>query len=280
MGCNERKAEIFEKNIDKRINSGIFNRWKFPVKFPLIVRFEEGRENLKLQKSTYIKGMRDGIPIMLGYLAVSFSFGILARKSGLATGEAVLMSALNVTSAGQFAALDIIANGDSYLVLALSQLVINLRYSLMSCSLSQKLPHATLLQRCAIGFGNTDEVFALSAAYQGETPPEYCYGLISSAVPGWVLGTLLGAVAGGILPQRVLNALGVMLYGMFVAIVLPPCKGQKKLLGVVIASALMSVAFSLLPILKEISASFRVIILTVGISALAAWLFPVKEENQ
>lgn len=225
------------------------------------------------------RGLADGIPVALGYLAVSFSFGILARKAGLSTFQAVLMSALNLTSAGQFASLDVIVASGSYVELALSQLVINLRYCLMSCSLSQKVdPRAKGAHRFAMAFGNTDEVFALSSAVDGPLSPYYTYGLMGSAIPGWVLGTLLGAVAGNVLPERVLSALGVALYAMFCAIIIPPAKQNAVLRRVILAAMAASLLFSLTPVLREISSGMRVIILTVGIAAMAAWLAPVKED--
>lgn len=226
------------------------------------------------------QGLIDGVPVMLGYLAVSFSFGILARKAGLTTFQAVLMSALNLTSAGQFASLDVIVAAGSYAELALSQLIINLRYCLMSCSLSQKVdPASKGFHRYLMAFGNTDEVFALSASVKGPLSPFYTYGLMGSAIPGWVLGTLLGAVAGNILPARVLSALGVALYAMFCAIIVPPAKENRVLRSVIVIAMAASAVFSIVPALKAISSGMRVIILTVAIAAAAAWLCPVKEEE-
>lgn len=224
------------------------------------------------------QGLLDGIPVALGYLAVSFSFGILARKAGLTTFQAVMMSALNLTSAGQFASLDVIAMSGSYVELALSQLVINLRYCLMSCSLSQKVdPAAKGFHRFLMAFGNTDEVFALSASVPGALSPFYTYGLMGAAIPGWVLGTFLGAVAGNILPARVLSALGVALYAMFCAIIVPPAKERPVLRTVILLSMAASLVFAVAPVLREISSGMRVIILTVVIAAGAAYFAPVKE---
>ena len=225
------------------------------------------------------KGLTDGIPVMLGYLAVSFSFGILARKAGLTTLQAVLMSALNLTSAGQFASLDVIVASGSYIELALSQLIINLRYCLMSTSLSQKVdPKAGTFHRYLMAYGNTDEVFALSASVKGPLSPFYTYGLMGAAIPGWVVGTLLGAVAGNILPERILSALGVALYAMFCAIIVPPAKESRVLRYVIVIAMAASLLFAVLPVLREISSGMRVILLTVVIAAAAAKLAPVKEE--
>ncbi|MBQ8741086.1 MAG: AzlC family ABC transporter permease [Clostridia bacterium] len=227
------------------------------------------------------KGFKNGIPIFLGYLAVSFTFGIAAKEGGLTTWQAVLISATNLTSAGQFAALTVIASASSYIEMALTQLVINLRYCLMSSSLSQRFDTKMKpYHRFLIAYGVTDEIFGVSSAYEKENvPPAYCYGLIAAAFPGWVLGTALGAVSGDILPASILSALGVALYGMFIAIIVPPTKKDKVLLGIVVISMLLSLGFAVTPILKEISSGFRVIILTLIIAGAAAYFFPIKEEE-
>ena len=227
------------------------------------------------------KGFKNGIPIFLGYVAVSFAFGIAARANGLTSWQAILISATNVTSAGQFAGLDVIAESAGYITMALTQLIINLRYCLMSSSLSQRFDtRMNSIHRYAIAFGVTDEIFGVSSAYPKENvPPVYCYGIIAAAVPGWIAGTALGAISGDILPASALSALGVALYGMFIAIIVPPTKGNKVLLGIVLVSMLSSLAFSIAPILKEISSGFRVIILTIIIAGLAAYFFPIYEEG-
>ncbi len=227
-------------------------------------------------------GFKNGIPIFLGYLAVSFTFGIAARDAGITSLQAVLISATNLTSAGQFAALGVIATSASYIEMALTQLVINLRYCLMSSSLSQRFDTKMKgYHRYFIAFGVTDEIFGVSSAYPNENvPPAYCYGLIAASWPGWVGGTALGCLSGSILPDSILSALGVALYGMFIAIIVPPTKNNKVLLGIVIISMLLSLGFAVTPILKEISSGFRVIILTVIIAGIAAWLFPIKEEGE
>ncbi len=228
------------------------------------------------------KGLKNGIPIFLGYLAVSFTFGIAARNVGITSLQAILISATNLTSAGQFAAIGVIAAGSGYIEMALTQLVINLRYCLMSSSLSQRFDtNLKSYHRYLISFGVTDEIFGVSSAYPLENvPPAYCYGLIVASWPGWVLGTALGCISGDILPTSVLSALGVALYGMFMAIIVPPAKNNKVLLGIVIISMLGSLGFAVTPILKEISSGFRVIILTLVIAGAAAYFFPVKEEGE
>ncbi|MDO4608820.1 MAG: AzlC family ABC transporter permease [Clostridia bacterium] len=234
--------------------------------------------NFKLFKS----GFKNGIPIFLGYLAVAFTFGISARESGLSSWQAILISATNLTSAGQFAALGVIAASSSYIEMALTQLVINLRYCLMSSSLTQRFdPKMKAFHRYIIAFGVTDENFGVASAYPHENvPPAYCYGIMAAAIPGWVSGTALGALSGDILPASILSALGVALYGMFIAIIVPPTRANKTLLGIVGISMLSSLAFAVTPVLKEISDGFRVIILTIVIAGAAAYFFPVKEEGE
>lgn len=225
-------------------------------------------------------GVKDGIPIGLGYLAVSFSFGIMAKNAGLRTVEAVLISFTNLTSAGQFAALGIIQNGAPLLEMAIAQLIINLRYCLMSCSLSQKLaPQMPFFHRFFMSYGVTDEIFGVSVCRAGYLSPFYSYGAMSMAVPGWTIGTLLGAVSGDLLPARLLTALSVALYGMFLAIIVPPMRGNRVLAGVIILSMVLSFVFTLIPFLNAISSGFKIIILTVVIAGAAAFLFPIKEEN-
>lgn len=226
------------------------------------------------------KGIKNGLPIFLGYLAVSFTFGIQAKSMGITSLQAVLISATNLTSAGQFSGIGTIAENAGLITMALTQLVINLRYCLMSSSLSQRFsPKMKWFHRYLISFGVTDEIFGVESAYEKENvPPAYCYGLIAASWPGWVLGTALGCISGDILPPSVLSALGVALYGMFIAIIVPPTKKNKVLLGMVIISMLLSLVFAITPVLNTISSGLRVIILTIVIASVAAYFFPVKED--
>ncbi len=232
-------------------------------------------------KNLYLRGLRDGFPIFLGYIAVSFTFGIAARKIGLTTLQAVLMSATNFTSAGQFAALGVISASAGIAELALTQLVINLRYCLMSSSLTQKFSaDMPFIHRFFISFGNTDEVFGVCASFPQKLQSIYCYGVLSSALPGWVLGTLLGCVSGDILPERILSALGVALYAMFIALIVPTAKRDRVVAAIIGISMISSCIFTYAPVLSNISSGFRVIILTVVIAGGAAVLFPVKEDKK
>jgi predicted branched-subunit amino acid permease len=228
----------------------------------------------------WMNGVKDGVPICLGYIAVSFTFGIMARNAGLTQFQAVLMSATNVTSAGQFAALGLIGTNATYLEMAVTQMIINLRYCLMSCSVSQKLdPHSAFYHRFLVAFGITDEIFGVSVSINGRLKPFYSYGLMSIAIPGWAFGTFLGIVSGDILPQRMINALSVALYGMFIAVIIPPAKGNKLLSGVILLSMLMSLLLTKISLFSHISSGFRIIILTILIAGIAAVLFPIKEDS-
>ncbi|WP_338472275.1 AzlC family ABC transporter permease [Niallia sp. XMNu-256] len=226
-------------------------------------------------------GVKHGIPIALGYMAVSFTFGIIAKQYGLNPFEAVFMSITNFTSAGQFAGLTLIAASAAFMEIALTQLIINSRYFLMSAALSQKIdPNASLLQRLIMAAGISDEVFGLSMTVKGKLNPYYTYGIISMAMPGWALGTLLGIISGNILPDRLVSALSIALYGMLLAVIIPPAKGNRILTGLILISMLASLLFAQLPYLNMISSGVKIILLTIVIAGIAAVLFPVKEEAE
>ena len=229
-------------------------------------------------KSDFIKGIRDGIPICLGYLSVSFGFGILAVGLGLSVLSAVGISMTNLTSAGQVAGVGIIAAGGSLIEMALTQLVINIRYSLMGISLSQKLDGSfNTAHRMIASFGITDEIFAVAVS-QKSVSPFYMYGLIIISALGWVSGTFLGAAAGNILPASVSSAMGIVLYGMFLAIIIPPSKKEKGVLFAVIIAALFSTVFEYL--IDFVSGGFAIIICSVTAAAICSVLFPIPEEQE
>ena len=230
--------------------------------------------------NSFSKGVRNGLPICFGYLSVAFAFGIFACGSGLTVAEALLISATNVTSAGQLAAVPIIAGGGTLLELAVSQLVINLRYALMSVSLSQRLGGSVRLpDRFLIAFVNTDEVFAVAMAQNAPVGRRYLYGLILTPYLGWALGTLLGAVAGNLLPAVVISALGLAIYAMFIAIVLPKVKNHRPTALCVAIAVLLSCAFYYIPLLQKIPSGFSVILCSVVAAAVAALVCPVKGED-
>lgn len=225
------------------------------------------------------QGVRHGIPIGLGYLSVSFAFGMQAVNSGLTVMQAVLISMTNLTSAGQAAAVPLIVANAPMIEMILTQLTINLRYALMSLSLTRKLDDTmTTGRRMFFSFANTDEIFAVASGQPGKVGKDYLFGLMVMPWIGWTLGTLLGSAAGSILPEFVRNALGIALYGMFLAIILPPARKKKPVRMVVIMAVALSLCFHYLPVLKEVSAGFTIILCAVAAAALGAWLFPVKEE--
>lgn len=225
----------------------------------------------------YKKGLKDGIPIALGYFAVSFTLGIMAEKNGLLPLQAMLTAALTNASAGGFAGFELIGASAPYWQMALMQLVVNARYLLMSCALSQKFaPSTPLLHRSIVAFDVTDEIFGISIAQKGYLNPFYNYGAMTVSIPGWALGTFLGVVMGNALPNRLVSALSVGLYGMFLAIIIPPAKQNKVIAGVVTVAFILSFIFQYI---EAIPSGLRVIILTVVISLAAAILFPVKEDE-
>ncbi len=232
------------------------------------------------QIDCFKKGLKDGVPIATGYLAVSFTLGIAAKKVGMNTFQATLMSFLNLTSAGEFAAIGLIGTGASYLEMAITQFIINIRYFLMSCALSQKLEkNLPFFHRFFLAFGITDEIFGLSVSVSGKLNPYYTYGMMTLAIPGWALGTCLGVITGNALSPRILSAFSVALYGMFLAVIVPPMRKNKILAGIVIISMFMSGLFSKLPIIKNMSSGFQIIILTILIAGIAAILFPIQEDK-
>lgn len=229
-------------------------------------------------RKAFADGVRDGVPIGLGYLAVSFSLGIAARNAGLDWFQSLLTSLLCNASAGEYAGFTVMAANAAYFEMVLMTLVANARYLLMSCSMSQRMrPGEKLIHRLIIGFDITDELFAISIARPGYLNPFYTYGAMVPTIPLWAGGTALGNIAGALLPQRLVSAFSVALYGMFLAVIIPPAK-KDRVVGVLVAVCFAaSFAATYLPVVSEISAGTRTIVLTVVISAVAALLFPRAE---
>lgn len=228
-----------------------------------------------------LRGLRHGLPIGLGYLSVSFAFGIQARLAGLTTWQAVLISLTNLTSAGQLAGLGLMASGGGLMEMALAQLTINLRYALMSLSLSQKLDKTmTLFHRLVLAFCNTDEVFVVASSQPGLVGRRYLYGLATLPYLGWALGTLLGALAGALLPASITNALGIAMYGMFIAIVLPPFRQSPSVRAVVLVAVGLSCILRYVPLFSFVSGGFRLILCALFAAGLGAWLLPVPAPEQ
>lgn len=225
-------------------------------------------------------GIRDGIPIGLGYLAVSFSVGIACRNAGLTVFQGFLMSLLNNASAGEYAGLTVISNGGAYLEIFIMTLVANARYLLMSCALSQRFsPQTPFCHRLLIGYDITDETFSALISRTGSIDPTYAYGMILTVVPCWAVGTALGVAVGNLLPVSAVSAFSVALYGMFISSFVPPARTQKAVAFCVILGFIASYVTSVLPGISEISAGMRIILLAVAISALTAKLFPINANN-
>jgi len=226
-------------------------------------------------KSPFTKGVSHGIPIALGYFSVSFGFGIMAVQSGLKAVEAIIISLTNLTSAGQAAGVTIIAAGGTLVEMALTQLVINLRYSLMGLSLSQKLSEKfTIPHRLIASFGITDEIFAVASSQKEKLVPMYMYGMILIAALGWTGGTAAGAIAGLGLPERITAAMGILLYGMFIAIIVPAARTSRKDLVVICFAALFSVICKFA--FPDLSSGFAIIISSVLAAVIGALLFPIE----
>lgn len=228
----------------------------------------------------YVHGLRDGIPIGLGYLSVSFGFGISAVGKGLRMLEALIISMTNLTSAGQVAGVAVIVAGGTLIEMILTQLVINLRYSLMGITLTQRLDaRCSTPHRLLMSFGLTDEIFAVAASKPSFVGPAYFYGLMTAPYVGWATGTLLGAVAGNLLPASVQSAMGIMIYAMFVAIVLPPMKKHLEILLTVAIAAAVSCALHYLPVLNRISSGFAIIISALTAALVMALLRPLPDDG-
>ena len=228
------------------------------------------------------KGIKDGVPIALGYFPVSFTFGILATSYGFSWWEATLISMLNLTSAGQFAGLNIMHAGGGLIEMALSQLVINLRYSLMSISLSQKVDQTVRgFYRWALAFGNTDEIFAVAVTQKQPVTKRYFLGLTTLPYIGWTTGTAIGALLGDVLPVFIVNALGIGLYAMFIAIIIPAGMQNKKIIPVMLVSVAVSCLFTFIPFLQPVKESGFVDVIAALVAAVfGALVFPIKEEKE
>lgn len=241
---------------------------------------QDKRSNGSNRNAWFRKGLKDGIPIGMGYFAVAFTMGITAKNIGMTPLQAAVMSAAMHASAGQFAAMTVMASGAGYLEMIVTTVIVNLRYLLMACSLSQKIDSKTRMgHRLVMSYYITDEIFGAACSVDGKVDPFYQYGMAAIAGPGWTLGTLSGAVFGAILPLRIASAMNVALYGMFLAVIIPPAKKNRVIAAVVAVSMAASALFSALPVLNEISSGFRIMILTILIAGAAAWLHPVEEQQ-
>lgn len=234
-----------------------------------------------MRKNEFTQGLKDGFPICLGYFSVSVAFGMTTVLAGMPLWAAVLISLTNLTSAGQFAGANLMIAGGNMIELGLTTLVINIRYFLMSLSVSQKVERKmSMKERLAVSFGITDEIFAVSMQHKDELSTPYMAGLIITPVLGWTGGTLAGGIATSFMPEALSSALGIALYGMFIAVIIPPAREERSVLFTVILAILASLAFTYLPGLKSLGGGWSIIIITILVSAVAAWLFPREPEKE
>ncbi len=224
-------------------------------------------------------GVKHGIPICLGYIPVSFTFGLMAVSAGIPKWTAILISLTNLTSAGQFAGITLISAGTAYFELGLTVFIINLRYMLMSLSISQKIDRKiNTLQRMLFSFGITDETYVVASLQPNKLSSSYLFGLISMPIFGWNLGTILGVFISDLLPLTLQNAMGIALYGMFIALIVPPARKERKILVIIIIAVAIMCMFRYISIFSGISSGFRIIISSVVAAAAGAYFFPNKEE--
>lgn len=229
-------------------------------------------------KKNFIRGLKDGMPVGLGYVPVAFTFGFIAVSGGIPVWAACLISLSNLTSAGQFAGTNLILAGAGYMEIALTTFVINIRYMLMSLSLTQRLAEGTgLLKRMGFGFGITDETFVVASLKPGKLTAAYMFGLIAMPVFGWNLGTLLGACVSSVLPQALQNAMGIALYGMFIALIVPAARDSMHVLVILVIAVAVNCVLKYVPLFSFVSSGFRIILATVCGAGLGAWLYPGDE---
>lgn len=232
-------------------------------------------------KSAFLRGLQNGVPICLGYLSVSFTFGMMCTEHGLPFWIAVLISMTNLTSAGQFAGTALIINGGSLLEIGITTFVINIRYLLMSLSLSQRIDsQLSIPKRLVMSFGVTDEIFGVSMQSKGQISAAYFIGLMTAPFWGWALGTLIGATAVSLLPDMVRSALGIAIYGMFLAVIIPPARTEWALAWVIVIAAVISCFFYYLPLLHQLSSGWVIIICAVLASGFAAVKWPIKNDGE
>lgn len=232
------------------------------------------------RRQDILEGLRDGVPIAVAYFAVAFSLGIIAVKAGLTAPMGFVSSFFTRASAGEYGTYSLIAAGAAYVEVVVMGVVINLRYMLMSAALTQKIAPGTpwwqrLLMACCI----TDEVFGISVAHRGYTPPAYTYAAALVSTLFWASGCAAGIIAGSLLPQQMVTALSMALYGMFLAIIIPPSHKDPGVLYALVASFALSGLFAVAPVVSGMSGGMRIVVLTILISAVAAWLKPIKTED-
>lgn len=231
-------------------------------------------------KADFLRGLHNGVPICLGYVSVAFTFGMMCTENSMPFWIAVLISMTNLTSAGQFAGTALIIGGGSLVEIGITTFVINIRYLLMSLSLSQRIdPALSIPKRLLMSFGVTDEIFGVSMQSRGQISAAYFFGLMTAPFWGWAFGTLIGATAVSLLPAMVRSALGIAIYGMFLAVIIPPARAERALVWVIVIAAMISCLFYYLPVLQQLSSGWVIIICAVLASSFAAIKWPIKEEE-
>lgn len=231
-------------------------------------------------KTEFMHGLKQGLPIAMGYVPVSFTFGLMAVSGGLPVWMAFMISLTNLTSAGQFAGTNLIIAGAGFLEIALTTIIINIRYMLMSLSLTQRLEKGmSLLKRMIISFGVTDEIFTVASMEEGKLTFSFLTGLIIGPVIGWSGGTLLGALISTSLPESLSGAMGIALYAMFIAIILPQAKKSRPVIIIIVITVAITCILKYVPLFKSVSSGFRVIIATISGAGIGAWLFPYRENE-
>ena len=229
----------------------------------------------------FVYGLKRGFPIALGYIPVSFTFGLMAVSGGISPLMAVLISLTNLTSAGQFAGTNLIIESAGLIEITLTTFVINIRYMLMSLSLSQKIdPEISLFKRLIFGFGITDETFSLASMEKGKLSYSYMLGLITGPIIGWSLGTTLGAFTSSALPESISGAMGIALYAMFIAIIIPPAKKSRSILMIILISICINMALKYIPLFSFISSGFRIITATILGAGIGAFFWPLEDEKK
>lgn len=224
-------------------------------------------------------GLRDGFPLAIAYFTLSFAFGIFASNHNIGSFESFLISLTNVTSAGQFVGVTLIAKKISFIEMALTQLILNSRYLIMSCSVSQKYDSdLPLIHRCLVSLAITDEIFGMVSCQKGKVSPFYTYGIMCMTTSSWCLGTICGCISGSLLSPTLTSALHFVLYCLYFAIIIPPSKTDKAVRYVCIASIIIAVIFSYLPYIKTIQPGIRILIITLIVSSIAAVLKPVEKD--
>lgn len=231
-------------------------------------------------KQLFFAGLKDGIPIALGYLTVSFTFGITACRQGISPEMAVLISMTNLTSAGQFAGTSLIVQHAAYFEVAFAMFVINVRYALMSLSLSQKVSHKlSLWKRAVMAFSITDEIFSVASLEEEEVHFSFFLGLTTLPYIGWAAGTYIGSLTDQLLSPKMESAVGIALYGMFIALIIPASKKDGAVFKIVFLTVIITCILYFTTLSEVISSGYSIIIASIIGAGCGAYFFPREVEK-